>query len=132
MRLPGPPWTRVFDRVDDHVLAEVVWAECEASRNRRGAADPWGPDDLDRFLGGTGLSVLLRGHDPDLAGQRLYADRAVTLHTTRYFQQYGGVLVGEVPLRRTVRSAADVAIAHLSTEGRTFPPPRQPSDRRAD
>ncbi len=131
-RLRERPWTRAFERVDDRLLAEIVWAECEASQNRRGAADPWGSVDLERFLGASGLSMMLRGHDPDLAGRPLYGDRVVTLHTTRYFEQYGGVLVAELPLGPRVRSSADVTIVHLPSEGRTFPPPGRASDGRAD
>ncbi len=116
-------WSRIFDRVDDELLFEIVWAECAASRLRRGAAEPWGPEALDQFLAASGLSVVLRGHDPDLAGKRLYGDRVLTLHTTRTYQRYGGVLMGELPLDRSVHSLSDVSIDHLPTKGRTFPGP---------
>jgi len=36
------PWTSAFTEPDDERLAEITWAECDASRIRRGAARPWG------------------------------------------------------------------------------------------
>ncbi|MGP8074900.1 MAG: metallophosphoesterase [Thermoplasmata archaeon] len=124
---PGT-WSQVFDRVDDELLFEIVWAECAESRHRRGAAEPWGPDALDQFLAASGLSIVLRGHDPDLAGKKLYGDRVVTLHTTRTYQRYGGVLVGVLPLASPLPSVSDLSIEHLSTEGRTFPWPGGSAD----
>jgi hypothetical protein len=120
-RLSGPRWTEVFDRLDEEGLCEVVWAECEASRNRRGAARPWGARDLERFLAASGLRLLLRGHDPDISGTPLYAGRCLTLHTTRIYERYGGVLVARLSLRTPLRSVADLRVEHLATEGRSFP-----------
>ncbi len=122
--LEGTPWSRVFRTVDDPLLAEVVWAECAASRARRGAAEPWGAPDLDRFLAASGLALVLRGHDPDLTGKALYGERVMTLHTTRVYEEYGGVITGDLALDRPVRSVVDIRLHHLSTEGRSFPPPR--------
>ncbi|MGB6443488.1 MAG: metallophosphoesterase, partial [Thermoplasmata archaeon] len=115
-------WRRRFEEVDDDRLTEIVWAECDASRNRRGVAEPWGADDLGRFLARAGLAVFLRGHDPDIAGRPLYGGRCLTLHTTRIYERYGGVLIARLPLDRPVESVADVRVEHLATEGRTFPP----------
>jgi hypothetical protein len=115
-------WRRRFEDLDDDRLIELVWAECSASRNRRGLSAPWTADDLAGFLTYTGHSLFLRGHDADLAGRVLYGGRCLTLHTTRVYERYGGVLVAHVPLDRPVTSAADVRVEHLSTEGRSFPP----------
>ncbi|MGD0250003.1 MAG: metallophosphoesterase [Thermoplasmata archaeon] len=120
-RLTSPRWTASFDRLDDEGLCEVVWAECEASRNRRGAARPWGARDLDGFLATAGLKILLRGHDADVCGIPLYAGRCLTLHTTRIYERYGGVIVARVPLRSPLRTVADLTIEHLPTEGQSFP-----------
>jgi len=121
--LAGTPWSRILEKPSDEVLSEIVWAECAESSIRRGAAKPWGSTDLDRFLAASGLALVLRGHDPDLAGRTVYRDRVVTLHTTRIFERYGGVLACDLPLNRPVRSAAELTLVHLKTEGRTFPPP---------
>ena len=120
--LPSP-WTEAFQGMDASRLAEIVWAECDASRLRRGAARPWGAADLDRFLAVTHGSIVLRGHDPDLAGRIVCDGRCLTLNTTRVYERYGGVLVARLPLRRTVRSVADLVVEHLPTEGATFPTP---------
>jgi hypothetical protein len=117
------PWTKAFDSVDDDRLSEIVWAECDASHIRRGAAIAWSARDLDRFLASSGLQVVLRGHDPDLTGIVLYAGRCVTLHTSRIYQRYGGVVTARVPLDRPLRSLAEVTIEHLLTERKTFPSP---------
>lgn len=117
------PWTATFERLDDEGLCEVTWAECDAARSRRGGAPAWGRADLDRFFQATGLSFLLRGHDPDLCGRWLYGDRCLTLHTTRIYERYGGVLTATVPVRRPLASLREAELHHLGTEGRTFPVP---------
>ena len=116
------PWTGWFDRMDEERLADIVWPECGASHIRRGASLAWGSRDLHQFLSAAGLSVFLRGHDPDLNGLPLYAGRCLTLHTTRVYERYGGVLVAHLPLDRPLGSVLDVRTEHLATEGRSFPP----------
>jgi Calcineurin-like phosphoesterase len=116
-------WRSRFDDPDDDHLAEIVWAECDASRNRRGVSGPWGAQDLVGFLDRTALRVFVRGHDPDVIGRPLYGGTCLTLHTTRVYERYGGVLVGRLPLDRPITSVADVRVEHLATEGRSFPPP---------
>jgi hypothetical protein len=114
-------WRRAFEDVDDSQLIELVWAECDASRVRRGVTDAWGGDDLSRFFASSGLSVFLRGHDPDVMGRPLYGARCLTLHTSRIYERYGGVLVAYVPLDRPLGSVSDVRVEHLATEGHRFP-----------
>ncbi|HKN07514.1 MAG TPA: metallophosphoesterase [Thermoplasmata archaeon] len=120
--LPSP-WTKAFESLDTERLAEITWAECDASRIRRGAALPWGSRDLDRFLQATGLRLMLRGHDPDLTGRPLYGGRCLTLHTSRIYERYGGVIVAHLPLAAPLRSVTDLKVEHLPTEGRSFPFP---------
>lgn len=122
-RLPTP-WTEAFVSPDDERLAEITWAECDASHIRRGAALPWGERDLDHFLRATGLRIMLRGHDPDLTGRALYGGRCLTLHTSRIYERYGGVIVARLPLRTPLRTVADLSVEHLPTEGRSYPPPK--------
>jgi len=117
------PWAARFETLDDDRLAEIVWAECDVSRSRRGATAPWGTSDLVSFLAQTGLSVFVRGHDPDLTGRPLCGGRCLTLHSTRIYERYGGVVVARVPLTGRVASVADVRIEHLPTEGHRFPIP---------
>lgn len=119
-RLPTP-WSEAFASPDEERLAELTWAECDASRFRRGAALPWGRRELEEFLATTGLRLFLRGHDPDLTGRPLYGNRCLTLQTTRIYERYGGVIVAHLPITSPVQTLADVSIEHLPTEGRTFP-----------
>ncbi len=119
-RLAHPNWTASFDGLDEEALCEVVWAEADLSRSRRGAARPWNARDLDRFLGSTGLRLFLRGHDPDLCGRRLYEGRCLTLHTTRIYERYGGVVIARLRLGSPLGTVADLAVEHLPTEGRSF------------
>ena len=114
-------WRRAFEDVDDSRLVELVWAECDASRVRRGVSDPWGAEALSQFLSKSGLSVFLRGHDADLAGRPLYGGRCLTLHTTRFYERYGGVIVAHAPLDRPLSTISAIPVEHLSTEGRRFP-----------
>lgn len=117
------PWTDAFVAVDEERLAELTWAESDTSRIRRGAAVPWGARDLDQFLDQTGLSIMLRGHDPDLTGRPLYGGRCLTLHTSRIYERYGGVILARVPLGPALHSVADLKVQHLATEGRSYPMP---------
>ncbi|HYA54739.1 MAG TPA: hypothetical protein VEG42_03960, partial [Thermoplasmata archaeon] len=117
------PWTAAFVDPNDDRLAEITWAECAASRIRRGAAPAWGERDLDQFLASTGLRLMLRGHDPDLVGRVVYHGRCLTLHTSRVYEQYGGVLVAYLPLKTPLDSAARLVVEHLPTEGRSFDRP---------
>jgi hypothetical protein len=120
--LVGSPdaWARAFDGIDEERLASIVWAECDESRYRRGAAPPWGGRDLERLFRASGLRVFLRGHDPDLTGRPLYDGHCLTLHTTRVFERFGGVIVARVPLGQPFGSVRDALVEHLPTEGQTF------------
>jgi hypothetical protein len=109
-------WQDAVAEPTEERLLELVWAEPDASENRRGAIPPWTEADLERFLSATGLSAMWRGHDPDLAGRSLYRGRAMTLHTTRIYQRYGGVLLAVVPLDRRLQSVEDAELRHLATE----------------
>lgn len=113
-------WTDAFDHLDDDELCEIVWAECAASRNRRMAAPPWGERDLDAFLQDTGLGVVLRGHDPDLCGRPQYGRRCLTLHTTRIYERYGGVIAATVPLSPPLRTVDPIVLTHLPSEGQSY------------
>ena len=117
------PWSDTFARLDEDGLSEVVWAECEVSRSRRGAAPAWGESDLDSFLRTTGLSLFLRGHDPDLCGRPVYQGRCLTLHTTRIYEWLGGVITATIPLGDPVTSVSQLSVRHLPTEGRSYPAP---------
>jgi Calcineurin-like phosphoesterase len=118
----SPTWKADLDRADDDHLAELVWPECDRSRSRRGVVPAWGAGDLVRFLAQAHLAVFLRGHDPDLTGQVLYEGRCTTIHTTRIYERYGGVIVARVPLDRPIASVAQIGLEHLPTEGKQFPP----------
>ena len=115
-------WRRAFEDVDEDRLVDIVWNDCDVSHMHRGVAQPWGDADLTRFLRATGLSVFVRGHEPVLTGRSLYGGRCLTLHTTRIFERYGGVLLARVPLDRPVRTVADLRVEHLATEGQSYPP----------
>jgi hypothetical protein len=117
----GATWTDALARPGDERLLELVWAECDASDARRGAVAPWGERDLDRFLAASGLLTVWRGHDPDLVGRALYGGRVMTLHTTRIYERYGGVLVALLPLDRSLARVEDAEVRHLATEGRGAP-----------
>lgn len=113
-------WSVAFDHLDDESLMQLLWAECDLSENRRGAGTPWGGRDLERFFRATAYRLFLRGHDADLVGQPLFDGRCITLHTTRLYERFGGVLVARVPLGHPIESMRDVGIEHLPTEGRRF------------
>jgi hypothetical protein len=92
----------------------MVWADCAASHNRRGVAPAFKEEDLLSFLAETGLSTMIRGHDPDLTRRAVYGGRCLTIHTTRFYARYGGVLLVRLPLSGTVRSSADLRIEEVT------------------
>jgi hypothetical protein len=114
-------WRRGLEEIDEERLIELVWTDCDETQARHGVSEPWGAAELARFLSSAGFTVFLRGHDADLTGRTLYEGRCLTLHTTRFYERYGGVLLARVPLDRPLASISDVRVEHLSTEGRRFP-----------
>lgn len=141
------PWTDRFRTVDETLLAELTWRDVAASRLDRGLSPPFNEEALDDFLRATGLHVFLRGHDPGVVGRPLYHDRCLTLHTSRMFERFGGILTAHVPLDRPVHSLHDIEVLHLHPKSgpavqkaarRTrappsgVPPPNGRSDRRLE
>ncbi|HZY92488.1 MAG TPA: metallophosphoesterase [Thermoplasmata archaeon] len=113
-------WRNAFESPTEDTLVEVLWSDCAVSRVDRGLGTRFTARDLDEFFGRSGARLFLRGHDPDIVGRPLFDQRVLTLHSTRIYERYGGVIVALLPLHRTVRSAADVRIEHLETEGQSF------------
>lgn len=108
---PRPnPWTQALDHHDLWRLGELVWADCAASHIRRGAAPVFQKEDLVAFLHEAGLSFMVRGHDPDLTRRAVYEGRCLTLHTTRFYERYGGVIFTRLPLTGRIASAAGLPI----------------------
>jgi len=110
------PWTDRFRRVDETLLAELLWRDVEVSHLDRGLSPPFDETALDEFLSGTGLHVFLRGHDPSVVGQALYHGRCLTLHTCRIYERYGGILTARVPLEQPVQSLRDIEVVRLPGE----------------
>ena len=110
------PWTDAFTQIDDQRLEELVWSECAASVIRRGVVPAFTEGELDRFFEQSGLSVFLRGHDPDLAGRPLFRNRCLTLHTTRVYARYGGILLAWVPLRPRLEDLSGVTLEQLPSD----------------
>jgi hypothetical protein len=111
-------WESLFDVPDDELAKEVGWGECGASRSHRTVVRPFTEAQLDRFLRQSGTRLFLRGHDPDLAGQWVFGARCLTLHTSRTYERFGGVLYATVPLDRAIDAAAQVAVDRLASTGR--------------
>jgi hypothetical protein len=113
-------WREAFRQPTDDLLYDLVWRDASQSRFDRGLSTPFREKDLAEFLDAIGARVFVRGHDPDLNGRRLDQDRCLTLHTTRVYEMYGGVLFARAGLERPVRSAREIALVHASTEGKSF------------
>lgn len=113
-------WREPYAQPSDETLLEVLWTDCAVSRHDRGVIRPFDEAALDAFFERCGARVFLRGHDPDLTGRKVYGNRCLTLHSTRIYERYGGVLLAHLPLSRTVRSLDDVTIEHVETEGQSF------------
>jgi hypothetical protein len=112
-----------FDQLTEAEIVDIVWGECGASRAHRGVTFPFTEKELKEFLSTVHATVFVRGHDPDLTGRVVYDDRCLTLHTSRIYERYGGVLTARVPLGRRVRGASELNIEHLETEGMEYASP---------
>ncbi|HEY6238319.1 MAG TPA: metallophosphoesterase [Thermoplasmata archaeon] len=121
----GPPadWRDRFSNPSDETLIDLTWSDCAASRLDRGVATPFGEPELLRFLELAGCRVFLRGHDPNLTGRALYHQHLLTLHTTRHYERFGGVIFGRFPLDRPVASTEDVTVEHAPSERQHYPTP---------
>jgi hypothetical protein len=111
-------WSDALLQLDDERLVELVWSGCDVSGAWRGGIPPWGERELEQFLRVSGLTTVWRGHDPDLSGRPLYHGRAMTLHTTRLYERYGGVLLAVLPLDRPLPNVGAAELRHLATERR--------------
>jgi hypothetical protein len=116
----GKNWKSAFAEVSDADLMELVWTDCAESPIPREVTDPFTDRDLTTFFQRTGLRIFLRGHDPHLTGRPVLHDRVLTLHSSRIFERYGGVLMAWVPLDRELESIRDVRVEHVETEGRDY------------
>jgi hypothetical protein len=107
-------WKSHFAASDEDLTLDVGWGECGASRAHHGVVQPFEEADLVRFLQQSGTRLFVRGHDPDLAGRWVFGHRCLTLHTSRTYERFGGVLMARVPLDRAVETAAEVRIERLA------------------
>jgi calcineurin-like phosphoesterase family protein len=113
-------WRASFEGRSFELLADVLWRECAASRIQRGLAPPFTERDLSQFLRTVDCRVFLRGHDPDLVGRSVFHESCLTIHTTRVYERFGGVIIVRVPLDSPAASTRSLRVEHLETEGRRF------------
>lgn len=116
-------WRHAFARPSDETLMDVLWTDAATSRISRGLSPPFTAADLTVFFQKCGARVFLRGHDPDITGRPAFENRCLTLHTSRIYERYGGVVFAHLPLAQSIRSLADVTVEHAETEGQSFPTP---------
>jgi hypothetical protein len=110
---PAAPFPEEFATIDDDRLAQIIWSEPTVAHSRRGATAPFDEKELSAFLTRCGAQLFLRGHDPELTGRPAFGGRCLTLHTSRRYLRFGGVVSARLPLDRPVHGAADVALDHL-------------------
>ena len=122
-RGPPPDWRDRLASGSEETLLDLTWSDCAASRVDRGISTPFAEPELERFLDLAGCRVFLRGHDANLAGRPIYHQRLLTLHTTRYYERFGGVIFASFPLDRPVTSTDDLTVDHAPSEGQQFPEP---------
>jgi hypothetical protein len=116
-------WAGRLERPTDETLIDMTWSDCAGSGYLRGLGEPLAEPEVRRFLDRANCRLFLRGHDPPLTGRPLFHGTVLTLHTTRLYERYGGVVYGTFPLDRPVGGARDVEIHHAATEGHQFPEP---------
>ena len=119
----GTDWAAKFDHPTDDTLLDVTWADCEGSGYERGIGAPLTERDVVRFLARAQCKVFVRGHDPPLNARAVFHGAVLTLHTTRVYERFGGVVYGTFPLDRPLRSARDIQLHHGAVEGKRFEEP---------
>jgi hypothetical protein len=116
-------WAERLARPSDETIMDVTWSDCTGSGYSRGLGTPLDEPEVRRFLARLQCRLFLRGHDPPLTGRPLFHGTVLTLHTTRVYEEYGGVIYGTFPLDRPIEGTKDVDIHHTETEGRHFAEP---------
>jgi hypothetical protein len=107
------PWTDRFRHVDETLLVELLWTRVAAADPEPNIVPEFDEASLDEFLRESGLHVFLRGHDPRVVGQPLYHGHCLTLHTSRIYARYGGVLFAHFSLVQPVGSTMDIEVKRL-------------------
>jgi hypothetical protein len=120
------PIAAEFQSPDDEAFLEIVWGECAAAHAHRGIVRPFDERDMLVFLRRCDARIVLRGHDPEMAGRVVYGGRCLTLHTSRLYERYGGILLARLPLDRPVHTVADLTVERLAPSGG----PVEPNDER--
>ncbi len=110
----GPTdWRARLEDGSEETLFDLTWSDCAASRTDRGLGAPFGEPELARFLLAANCRVFLRGHDPVLTGRPLYHGTLLTLHTSRLYERFGGVVYARVPLDRPIETTEDLALERV-------------------
>jgi protein phosphatase len=112
LRVPSP-WTERFRHVDETLLVELLWNRMEEADAEPGLLPPFNEPMLDDFRRAAGLNVFVRGHDPGVLGRPMYHGHCLTLHTSRIYARFGGVLAARFSLTTPVRSTADIELIRL-------------------
>ena len=119
-------WKEVLRHPEVSTLWEILWNDLEgspAAGNRGIPIPPFREKDLEDFLGATGLTGFVRGHDPGIAGRFLCHDRLLTVHSTRAIRS-GGFWTASVALDEPLADLRGVSLER-------FDPPRVPRHPRA-
>jgi hypothetical protein len=111
-RLPSP-WTDRFRNVDETLIAELLWTRVAAADPEPNIVPAFEEAALDGFLRQSGLQLFLRGHDPRVVGRPLYHGHCLTVHTSRIYARFGGVLFAQLSLVQPVGSTLDVEVERL-------------------
>lgn len=116
---PDRDWRAELAGESERTLLEVVWNDVEGSPvcGHRGIDQPpIRSPELAGFLARSGTSVMVRAHDPDMAGQFLFDHRLLTVHSTRVYPR-AGLTMAVLPLGSPIRGLSP---ANLLRE--SFPP----------
>ncbi len=116
-------WAEKFEHPTDETLVDVTWSDCQGSGFDRGVGTPLTEQDVVRFLARVQCRVFLRGHDPPLTARPMFHGTVLTLHTTRRYEEFGGVVYASFRLDRPIESVRDVQLHHAAVEGHQFPEP---------
>lgn len=108
-------WRESLTDPTEQTWLEVLWNDVKDSPTcgQRGIDQvPIDAENLRAFLARAGADVFLRGHDPWVAGRRLYGNRLLTVHSSRVFERYG-LFVATIPLQKRIGDLSNVKLEQI-------------------
>lgn len=106
----------IDDKSGKDLILDILWADAEASPMFRGYGIPkFTEKDLANFLNSMDAVVLIRGHDPYLAGKIIYSGKLITIFTSRTYAYRAGMKIARATLEKRISDANKIILEDLTS-----------------